>query len=63
MSGLHAHGVHAGQPSHCVCEIDVCGHWLDDKENLPMWAGGKMVIIVGDGVDELVAKKFSLPKA
>lgn len=37
--------------------------WLDDKENLPMWAGGKMVIIVGDGVDELVAKKFSLPKA
>ena len=37
--------------------------WLDDKETLPMWAGGKKIIVVGDGVDELAMKKFSLPKA
>ena len=50
MSGLHAHGVHAGQPSHCVCEIDVCGQWrrYSCKGTLTLqWLGSGSVMSVG----------------
>ena len=48
--GLHAHGVHAGQPSHCVCEIDVCGQWrrYSCKGTLTLqWLGSGSVMSVG----------------